>query len=228
MPTIVHAGGMPRASSDASRKTWLNCKDIGHSRGLERLDHAYRDSHLFFPFVVNLVKVGGAHGRAHTAEPGSRIPMTKAGPEASRDDTHACRHGDTPISVCQDQDCRQSRPQTVPGDPREANSAPRVEAATPSLDPLHGYLAISRLSPGPSVATTMIHAKTLTPRQPENLTHPHQGQHRRQYLPHCLKSDGLPERSSERRAQHCRGSSHRTAMRPKTRNGLWTSCSKTA
>ena len=171
MPTIVHAGGMPRASSDASRKTWLNCKDIGHSRGLERLDHAYRDSHLFFPFVVNLVKVGGAHGRAHTAEPGSRIPMTKAGPAASRDDTHACHHGDTPVSVCQDQDCRQSRPQIVPGDPREANSAPRVEAATPSLDPPHGYLAISRLSPGPSEATTMIHAKKRSRHASQKTSH---------------------------------------------------------
>jgi IclR family KDG regulon transcriptional repressor len=33
-------------------------------------------SYLSFPFVVYLDKVEGAHGRAHTAEPGSRIPMT--------------------------------------------------------------------------------------------------------------------------------------------------------
>ena len=32
---------------------------------------------LSFPFVVYLDKVEGAHGRIHTAEPGSRISMTK-------------------------------------------------------------------------------------------------------------------------------------------------------
>ncbi len=33
-------------------------------------------SYLSFPFVVYLDKVEGAHGRSHTAEPGSRIPIT--------------------------------------------------------------------------------------------------------------------------------------------------------
>ncbi len=32
---------------------------------------------LSFPFVVYIDKVEGAHGRVHTAEPGSRIPMTR-------------------------------------------------------------------------------------------------------------------------------------------------------
>jgi len=34
-------------------------------------------SYLSFPFVVYLDKVEGAHGRTHTAEPGSRIPITR-------------------------------------------------------------------------------------------------------------------------------------------------------
>ena len=34
-------------------------------------------AYLSFPFVVYLDKVEGAHGRVHTAEPGSRIPMTR-------------------------------------------------------------------------------------------------------------------------------------------------------
>lgn len=34
-------------------------------------------SYLSFPFVVYLDKVEGAHGRTHSAEPGSRIPITR-------------------------------------------------------------------------------------------------------------------------------------------------------